>query len=606
MEKLKIIIVFLSLLCVFFITESLNSQSIDFHVDSLEAGPAEGPWMFDFDDPGVWWQHDSNPFTFDINPPSESIHSWAYKNFSWSINDPSTTSFCTNEDLNVLNSTDDVILKLDNFKLAGFHHINTVNSNNAWNISGEAGDERTYVDGIGEIYVNDELKFRATNCILTTQVPYPTAVQMQNDYGIAPWQNDVGTGLGVISSGTGTIDIANSDANWVAELDPFNTGFIDYSFGTFDEVVQDNYGYYNFDISVIPSQLDQDFFMVEVPINDMQLDLEAEIDCFLNFISAESGGENDSLRTLFIRQFFAQPTRDLPSGINSISHLYWDITTTLASFVVDLTFDLENISNLSDINQLRILKRNNANSDWTVWDNYTLIDASHIRANNVDSFSQWAIGSSEDGVLPIVLSSFTSCYINDKAYLGWTTQSETNNQGWNIYKASEENLTAATKINEFPLDGAGTTSNLTTYSFEDNSTLIANNQYWYWLESIDYTGNTHFYSPITLLIPENNEEPASPEILPEYGLHPNYPNPFNPSTEISFILAETSFVEIIIYNSKGQIIRNLFKDSVEQDTKTSIIWDGKDNEGNKVSSGLYFYRLKTGDFSSVRKMVLLK
>jgi hypothetical protein len=73
-----------------------------------------------------------------------------------------------------------------------------------------------------------------------------------------------------------------------------------------------------------------------------------------------------------------------------------------------------------------------------------------------------------------------------------------------------------------------------------------------------------------------------------YQLHPNYPNPFNPSTTISFDLPKFSEVEIIIYDALGKKVRALMKTNMEAGTHQTT-WDGKDSYGKNVSSGIYFY-----------------
>ena len=88
-------------------------------------------------------------------------------------------------------------------------------------------------------------------------------------------------------------------------------------------------------------------------------------------------------------------------------------------------------------------------------------------------------------------------------------------------------------------------------------------------------------------------------------LYPNNPNPFNPETNINYSLAKGGDVELNVYNLKGQRVRNLIKDNVEAGDH-SIIWDGKNDKGADVSSGVYFYQLKTSKFTESRKMLLLK
>ena len=85
----------------------------------------------------------------------------------------------------------------------------------------------------------------------------------------------------------------------------------------------------------------------------------------------------------------------------------------------------------------------------------------------------------------------------------------------------------------------------------------------------------------------------------------NYPNPFNPTTTISFSIPEESKVNLTIYNIKGQKVKTLVKELLPAG-EHSIIWNGKDSNGNRVGSGIYFYKLKAGDYTSTKKMILLK
>jgi len=92
---------------------------------------------------------------------------------------------------------------------------------------------------------------------------------------------------------------------------------------------------------------------------------------------------------------------------------------------------------------------------------------------------------------------------------------------------------------------------------------------------------------------------------PEVFLHQNYPNPFNPTTTINYSLKENSKVSINIYNIKGQKVKQLVSDQLPAG-QHSVVWNGKDDNSKSVSSGIYFYNLKTGNFQKVRKMILMK
>ena len=96
----------------------------------------------------------------------------------------------------------------------------------------------------------------------------------------------------------------------------------------------------------------------------------------------------------------------------------------------------------------------------------------------------------------------------------------------------------------------------------------------------------------------------------ETKLLPNYPNPFNPETWIPFQLAEPANVVISIYNVRGQLVRKIELGEMSAgayvNRDKAVYWNGRNDEGEKVSSGLYFYCLEAGDFSAVRKMAIIK
>nr|MDA3813357.1 T9SS type A sorting domain-containing protein [Candidatus Cloacimonadota bacterium] len=89
----------------------------------------------------------------------------------------------------------------------------------------------------------------------------------------------------------------------------------------------------------------------------------------------------------------------------------------------------------------------------------------------------------------------------------------------------------------------------------------------------------------------------------------NYPNPFNPTTNVNFSLKADSKVSLIIYNVRGHKVKTLVADNMQAGYH-SIVWDGRDDNGKSVSSGIYFSGFdaanKLGDYTSVKKMILLK
>ncbi len=99
-------------------------------------------------------------------------------------------------------------------------------------------------------------------------------------------------------------------------------------------------------------------------------------------------------------------------------------------------------------------------------------------------------------------------------------------------------------------------------------------------------------------------------IVTETKLLPNYPNAFNPETWIPYQLAEDARVTLEIYDSDGQLLRKFtlgIKPAGLYLTRArAAYWDGHNQLGERVSSGVYYYRLAAGDFSAMRKMVILK
>ena len=91
----------------------------------------------------------------------------------------------------------------------------------------------------------------------------------------------------------------------------------------------------------------------------------------------------------------------------------------------------------------------------------------------------------------------------------------------------------------------------------------------------------------------------------EFALYQNYPNPFNPTTTIRYDVKQATEVKLVIYNMLGQEVRTLVNNRQDAGYKT-VVWDGLNNRGSRVASGIYIYRLQAGDFVQARKMILMK
>jgi hypothetical protein len=125
---------------------------------------------------------------------------------------------------------------------------------------------------------------------------------------------------------------------------------------------------------------------------------------------------------------------------------------------------------------------------------------------------------------------------------------------------------------------------------------------YYRVNAIDADGYAGGYSPEATLTPAT---PVDPRVVYEDRLHQNVPNPFNPATEIRFDLARDGAVALVVYDVSGRAVRTLARGAYPRGEHV-VRWDGRDDRGVPVSTGVYFYRLDAGRFSATRKTILLK
>ncbi|MBN8572021.1 MAG: T9SS type A sorting domain-containing protein [Ignavibacteria bacterium] len=120
---------------------------------------------------------------------------------------------------------------------------------------------------------------------------------------------------------------------------------------------------------------------------------------------------------------------------------------------------------------------------------------------------------------------------------------------------------------------------------------MSSGKYQYRLKQIDFNGNYEYH---TL---QNEVEIGVPK---KFNLSQNYPNPFNPTTRINYELPITNYVSIKIYDINGKVVVNLVNENKQAGYYTLEF------NGANLSSGMYFYRIEAGEFSAVKKMVLVK
>jgi hypothetical protein len=116
----------------------------------------------------------------------------------------------------------------------------------------------------------------------------------------------------------------------------------------------------------------------------------------------------------------------------------------------------------------------------------------------------------------------------------------------------------------------------------------------------------HLYDMITFLGNAVDQPTGTPTVEHRDALFQNYPNPFNPSTSIEFTVRDRTRVSVKVFDVAGRLVRTLLEDDRAAGAVHRVTWDGRNDAGESVSSGVYFYRLAANNFTQTKKMVLLK
>jgi hypothetical protein len=240
-----------------------------------------------------------------------------------------------------------------------------------------------------------------------------------------------------------------------------------------------------------------------------------------------------------------------------------------------------------------------AEADWRADYAYFTVDDS-----KADGDLEIVFPDSGDITLPVNLSTFSAIYYTQSNYvmLKWVAESETNHLGYNVLRSESGNLQNALRLNDSLITAGQSLGTQVTYQFRDQD-VYPNATYHYWLESVAVNGNPQYHGPIMIssVLPDE-DAPNAPLATRLIGA---YPNPFNPSTTISFALDRPERAGITIYNVRGQIVKS-FEQDYAVPGNYSIIWDGKDDGQNTLSSGIYYYRLTAGKYHEVKKLILSK
>lgn len=232
----------------------------------------------------------------------------------------------------------------------------------------------------------------------------------------------------------------------------------------------------------------------------------------------------------------------------------------------------------------------------------------YIYLDGITSFSEFALTGDGDQTLPVELVSFNISQDKKTNYvkLEWVTQTESNMLGYYVFRSESIvdranalllNANEIEATNEIVQHG---------YSFTDNDVAF-NSTYYYWLQKMELDGTYREVGPLSISVvqPADNSN-LQQNINYVTGLVGNYPNPFNPDTNIKFYAEKAGHVSIDIFNARGQLVRSLSKEVAKDKSFEQVYWNGTDNQGRRLGSGVYMYRMSQGSFRQIKKMIMLK
>ncbi|MDW8466137.1 MAG: T9SS type A sorting domain-containing protein [Chloroherpetonaceae bacterium] len=279
---------------------------------------------------------------------------------------------------------------------------------------------------------------------------------------------------------------------------------------------------------------------------------------------------------------------------------YWTIDEGggLSGGTYNLALTADNVPGVLNPTALRILKRPTGGGPWQIQGTPLTVTFSGgtvaIAYGGLSGFSEFSIGSDpNDNPLPVELMSFRGTVTSRGVALAWSTASERNNAGFILLRNGEP--IASYRFSP-ELRGKGTTTSTTNYAFLD-ANVETGQTYTYQLRSVDFDGTVHDYAQrVTVEV----REPISPPRY-SYNLEQNYPNPFNPTTNIRYSIQQTGLVTLKVYDLLGREVATLVNE-----VQPPGNYEVQFNASTRTSSGIYIYRLQSGNFTRTMKMMLVK
>ncbi|MFA6457675.1 MAG: LamG-like jellyroll fold domain-containing protein, partial [Bacteroidota bacterium] len=241
----------------------------------------------------------------------------------------------------------------------------------------------------------------------------------------------------------------------------------------------------------------------------------------------------------------------------------------------------------------KLLRRASAAATWTDVSGQFIHDSVNKKftRTGTTSSAEYSIGTSNADPLPVETTSFTVTANRMTAELKWSTASEVNNYGFEIEKRVIRNELQTMNWEKLGfVQGNGTTNAPKEYFFSDNN--LNGGKYSYRLKQIDRDGKFKYSVEVEVTV---GSAPL------QFIFDQNYPNPFNPTTTIKFTIQVSGFTTLKVYDMLGKEVATLVNENLE-----AGVYHQKTFDASRLSSGVYFARLQSGNKILLKKMVLLK
>jgi hypothetical protein len=277
-----------------------------------------------------------------------------------------------------------------------------------------------------------------------------------------------------------------------------------------------------------------------------------------------------------------------PSGVEKRSEVVWGIVKR-GTVTANIVLNYGGMGGITNEATLKVLKREDAGNDWQdVTGEFTqnTTDNTFLKTGET-SFGEYSIGTGSDNPLPVQLASFIATSTSATTIeLNWQTATEVNNYGFSV----ECKLQSGEWKEIGFVAGAGNSNSIKSYSFID---LIPTRSHTpvYRLKQVNLNGSFSYSKEV---------EAKADNVPAEFSVRQNFPNPFNPTTRIEYSIPMDNKVEIKVYNILGMEVAELLNEN-QAAGRYNIEFNA-----NHLSSGIYFYKVVSGNFFEIKKMILLR